>query len=433
MEFTSMKNFSRYITEAAVVSNLKTYIKDSLRVKLTQSSGRPNHARFKMAGTDADYAKAFKKINIKIEEWPGDSISDKYPTRLLVLTKAVGKLKVGDSIPWVNNDAGASKGGPRVFGNKALTPDALGLAGKTLTSKQIMTTIKPILEKNYSRDVAKQLMGMCVACSIKSKGKISFDNNFGIEDLRVVSADFGEILSAIWSQTNLLFKSSFFPVASNEPLVDFYGVRFGIHYPVSVKSGGGGKVTIQNIINAIKSRAKKASAADLKAEKSLSIFNIVNDLPMKDQMIELHRFMDTDIIKELSKVMGVTVANITVTTVQEFVDKFEDQEDLVAALEPWWKFIGTKLEDRTKRGNDRLRLVISPLGGSIFNILNADEEMKESLTRVAKQVTLIQVNVDVKKSGISFKNNYFKNSTFKFAWAGYAGKNKLGFNMEKKK
>ena len=386
-----MKTFSRYITEAAVVSNLKTYIKDSLRVELTQSSGRPNHARFKMAGTDADYAKAFKKINIKIEEWPGDSISDKYPTRLLVLTAAVGKLKVGDSIPWVNNDAGASKGGPRVFGNKALTPDALGLAGKTLTSKQIMTTIKPILEKNYSRDVAKQLMGMCVACSVKSKGKISFDNNFGIEDLRVVSADFGEILSAIWSQTNLLFKASFFPVAS------------------------------------------KASAADLKAEKSLSIFNIVNDFPMKDQMIELHRFMDTAIIKELSKVMGVTVANITVAAVQEFVDKFEDQEDLVAALEPWWKFIGTKLEDRTKRGNDRLRLVISPLGGSIFNILNADEEMKESLTRVAKQVTLIQVNVDVKKSGISFKNNYFKNSTFKFDWAGYAGKNKLGFKMENKK
>lgn len=433
MEFTSMKTFSRYITEAAVVSNLKTYIKNSLRVKLTQSRGRPNHARFKMAGTDADYAKAFFMIDIKIEEWPGDSISDKYPTRLLVLTKDVGKLKAGDSIPWVNNDAGASKGGPRVFGNKALTPDALGLAGKTLTSKQIMTTIKPILEKNYSRDVAKQLMGMCVACSVKSKGKISFDNNFGIEDLRVVSADFGEILSAIWSQTNLLFKSSFFPVASNEPLVDFYGVRFGIQYPVSVKSGDGGKVTIQNIINAIKSRAKKASATDLKSEKSLNIFNIVNNLPMKDQMIELHRFMDTGIIKELSKVMGVPVANITVAAVQEFVDKFEDQEDLVAALEPWWKFIGTKLEDKTKRGNDRLRLVISPLGGSIFNILNADKEMKESLTRVAKQVTLIQVNVDVKKSGINFKNNYFKNSTFKFGWAGYAGKNKLGFKMEKKK
>jgi hypothetical protein len=41
-------------------------------------------------------------------------------------------------------------------------------------------------------------------------------------------------------------------------------------------------------------------------------------------------------------------------------------------------------------------------------------------------------NIDVTKTNILFKNNYFKNSTFKFGWAGYAGKNKLGFQMVKK-
>ena len=153
---------------------------------------------------------------------------------------------------------------------------------------------------------------------------------------------------------------------------------------------------------------------------------------MKDQMIELHKFMDTEAIRKLSSIMNVRVPAITQDTIKDFVGKFEDQKDLVTALEPFWKVLNTKLEEKTKTGDDRFRLVLSPLGESIWKILNADAEMRESLTRLAKQVTLIQINIDVTKTNILFKNNYFKNSTFKFGWAGYAGKNKLGFQMVKK-
>ena len=427
----NMQTFAKFLSEAAMVSNLKSYIRDALDVTLTLSGGRVNHIRFPMAGKDADHVKAFKKINVKVVEYEKTSISSKYPTKLLVLTKAIGKLRVGDSIPWVNRHAGAAKSGPRMFGNKSLTPDALGLAGRTLTSEQIMSIIEPKLAKSYNADTVAQLMGMCQAVRTKSN-KISYTNSFDGPDLRVVSADFGEILSAIWSQSNLLFKSSFFPKSSNEPLVDFYGVRFGIEYPVSVKSGAGSKVSIQNILNSINKKAKNASGAELAAEKSLAVFKIVNEMPMKDQMIELHKFMDTEAIRKLSSIMNVRVPAITQDTIKDFVGKFEDQKDLVTALEPFWKVMNTKLEEKTKTGDDRFRLVLSPLGESIWKILNADAEMRESLTRLAKQVTLIQINIDVTKTNILFKNNYFKNSTFKFGWAGYAGKNKLGFQMVKK-
>lgn len=425
-----MKTFIKYLSEAPVVSNLRSYISDSLGITLTQARG-VTHARFPMSGSESDQIIAFRKINIRVDEYNKASISSKYPSKLLVLTKSIGKLKAGDSIPWVNNAAGATKSGPRVFTNKALTPDALGLAGKTLTSVQIYTAVKIELEKKYNSDVVRQLMQMVQA--VRTKGsKIAINTTFSAEDLRVVSSDFGEILSAIWSQTNLGFKASSFPKSSNEPLVDFYGVRFGVEYPISVKSGGGGKVTIQNIINSINKKVKTATAFDLKSEKSLAIFKIVDELPMKDQMIELHKYMDTDAIRKLSSIMNKRVPAITLDTVKDFVEKFENQADLVAALEPFWKAVGTTLKSKTIEGDDRLRLVLSPLGGSIYKILNADEEMRKSLTRVAKQVTLIQVNVDVTKTNILFKNNYFKDSTFRFEWAGYSGKNKLGFVMDKK-
>jgi hypothetical protein len=89
-----------------------------------------------------------------------------------------------------------------------------------------------------------------------------------------------------------------------------------------------------------------------------------------------------------------------------------------------------KLTERIIQGDDKVRLIISPLGESIWKILNNSKEIKTSLMNIARQVALIQVNVDVKKRTLNFEHNFFRDADFEFGWAGYAGGNKLGFKMK---
>ena len=252
---------------------------------------------------------------------------------------------------------------------------------------------------------------------------------FSNKDLAKVSADFGEVLAAIWCQNALNFKEVLFRPVSNEKLIDIYGIRLMIPYPISVKSAGGGKVTIKNIMDALKKRAKTASI-DHSAEKALVVFNIVSqkENTMKNQMIMLHQLMDTDAIKKLGEIMGMDYKSINLDNVKLFVDN-KTNEELIEALEPFYVVLKTKLTKKVLFGADKLRLIISPLGESIWKILNASTEIKNSLTNVAKQVMIIQVNCDVTKKKILFQNNYFKNAEFEFGWAGYTAGNKLGFKM----
>ena len=429
-----VQSFTSYLIEATLRQQqieFKAYIRRSFpQIKFTQSSRGAFHVRFPVAGDEAEHRKLLKKYGIEVREYSPTPISDKYPTVLLVATKQLSpKLPRGSSIPWVNNAPSASVKGAQLFSNKALSPDNLGIAGKTLTIPNIIQTVGGQLRRKYDPATAKQLNDMMWRAA-GAGNDIRNENNFSVKDLAKVSADFGEILSAIWTISNLRFKEAHFPKASNERLIDFYAIRFGIKYPISVKSGGGGKVTIQNIIDAIQNRAKSADRSDMASEPSLAIFNIVNKYPMKEQMFELHKYMDTEPVRLLAGIMGVRVPNINLDTVLNFTDN-TPREDLIRKLEPFWRSMNTVLTDRIKNDeNDALRLVLSPLGENIWKVLNADKEIQDSLTRVARQVTLIQVNVNVSKTAIKIKHNYFKDAEFQFGWAGYAAKNKLGFKMK---
>ena len=408
----------------------KSYLKRTLSgVKMGESSRGGYHVRFALDPSKFD--SYFKKYNLEIVDYPGPSLSGKFETHVLIATADLGSnVPYGTMIPYVNNYIGASKGGALLFNNKDLSPDNLGFAGQTVTHTSLIRQLKDVLYKRYDAEIADQLMDLAHAAS-KGDNNPSVKVLFSSKDLAKVSADYGELLSALWAMKKLNFKQSFFPTASNEPLIDIYGIRFGVHYPISVKSGGGGKVTIQNIINAIENRADRASPVDLGKEPSLQIFKMVNELPMKEQMIQLHKYRETDAIRKLSEITGIKVKDMDLASIKKFTDdKTNDQ--LIELLDPFWKVLKMNLTEGVKQGQDKLRLIVSPLGESIWKILNDDKEIKESLTRVARQVTLIQVNVDVRKTGMTFKNNYFRDAEFEFGWAGYAAGNKLGFKMKVK-
>jgi hypothetical protein len=430
MEFTSIRNIVLYISKTQNRKDLvalKSHIVKILKgqnISTTSSSRGGYHIRFPFEG---DAKKFFEKHNLAVADY-NKTISSKFETLSLVTTDDIGKIPIGTQIPWVNNYVGAVKTGSTLFANKALTPDNLGLAGKTVTSREISTIVDNQLGNKFDQSVVEALMHLIEVSNTKRNTIPLTDNPFTAQDLAKVSADFGEILAAVWSMNALRFRKAYFPTASNEPLIDFYGVRMGIQYPVSVKSGGGGKVTVQNIIDKIEGRAKTAGSR-LDNEASLAIFKIVAQNSMKDQMIKLHQYMETDAIKKLGEIMDVRWNRITIKSIKDWVgDKSNAQLKLL--LDPFWKELNMKLTERIIQGDDKVRLIISPLGESIWKILNNSKEIKTSLMNIARQVALIQVNVDVKKRTLNFEHNFFRDADFEFGWAGYAGGNKLGFKMK---
>jgi hypothetical protein len=69
------------------------------------------------------------------------------------------------------------------------------------------------------------------------------------------------------------------------------------------------------------------------------------------------------------------------------------------------------------------------MGHSIVKVLNSDKSSK-ILSKVARSITLLQMNVDVKSKTLNFKREKFKNFNFNFKWQGGAPnphRNKLGF------
>lgn len=429
-----MFGFKKYLNEgvSAETRALKSYLNKTLKdlgIKTIGSGRGDYHIRFAMKGDLKDFNAFWANAGFKVTD-SKITVSDKYDGYVLTTTKEIDGIPAGTSIEWVNSEISQTSAGGQLFANKDLTPDNLGLAGKQVNIDQLIGYVTQALQAKYDEDVSLKLIKLMNLSKTKKDKVALSDIDFEKKDLAKVSADFGEILTAIWAMSKMGFKEAYFPEASNEKLIDFYGVRMGIKYPISVKSGGGGKVTIQNIIDAIKNRAKTANA-DHSQEKALQIFNIVGNFSAKEQMLMIHQYMGTKVLKELAKIMKTKPEHITLDSIMQWCDKRE-MDDIAKELYAWHKKYSMPGK-KTLEGRDKIRLILSPLGESIWKILNADKEIKQSLTNVARQVTLIQLNVDVFAKSMTFKSNYFKEAEFQFGWPGYSSGNKLGFKMKLKK
>ena len=145
----------------------------------------------------------------------------------------------------------------------------------------------------------------------------------------------------------------------------------------------------------------------------------------------LHQYLNTKVIKDLSKIIRIPVDQISMDSISEYC-KHHTPMSLAKKLMHWHKKY-SQPKKKTLEGRDLPRFIISPLGETIKNILNKDKEIQKSLTNVARQVTLIQLNVNVLSKKMTFQSNYFKDAEFTFGWPGYSGGNKLGFKMKLKK
>ena len=317
-----MKRFSQFLVEVVTSETkaLKSLVNKAVKDQgiKTIGSGRGDyHIRFAMKGDGKAFAAFFLGLGLKVKD-ADIVVSDKYPTYTLTASKNLddGNIPKGTSLYWVNSEISQTSSGGQIFANKDLTPDTLGLAGQQVDTRTLISLTSSALKAKYPEgNTAKELIKLLKLANTKSTS-ISLDElDFSKKDLAKVSADFGETLSAIWVMKSKNFAKVDFPSAVNNKLIDFYGLRLGAKYPFSVKSGTtGGKVTVMNIIRAIRSRAK---TRDYKTDGEIAyqVFKIVEEKSMKDQMIELHRWLLTDNIKKLAKLMGITVDQITVETI----------------------------------------------------------------------------------------------------------------------
>lgn len=421
------------------------------------------HVRGMVDGDLKAVAAFYKKHGLKLDDWDGYKLTGSYPEYQLTAIKDIefelpakgGKtvkylVPKGTVTPYVNATA-ASTG--KTFKTKELSPDGFGLAGKTFNSKQdlIKATAASVDERYGDKpEVAVPLKAILEDAAIAKGATIDLSDGlvFGASDLATISKDYGEILAAIWSFDNLDFERVEFPVASNHKLIDFYGLRSALEgggfdeTPVSVKSGDtGGKVNIKNIIDALE---RQDLEVDMNAQYAKEVFESAK-LPMKRQMIKLHQLVNdgngTKIIQNLSKITKIPVESMDKDNLTAWAEEAFKNGTLVDLIDKKWYSTLTRgrLTDKNIRkrafvdGQDPVRSIISPLGENIYPILNEDPKMKASLTSLARQVILLQTNVNVRKAKMTFRADKFSEAEFEFDWAGYSGGNKLGFRMDFKK
>ena len=430
-----MKKFKQYLVEVKgteIQKAQRAIVRDHIKkngIKPTSSNRHEFHIKFPLAGTIHDFELFFAPINMKVKESP-ESQSSRGSTYILTDEN-------GNDLYWVNNLVGKDTKSGVLFANKALTPEQLNLAGTNYGIKGIISTASAVIKSRYEDDVADSLIYYMNRANTKSD-VISLDNvpyEFNSKDLKNISKDFGEVLASIWGIKNLTYRTVYFPVKSNEKLVDFYGIRFDVKLPVSVKSGGGSKVAAQNIVdNIIKSkRPKNVAKLDINLnEKSLDIIEIANSNTMQNGFIKLHNYMNTPAIKSLQKITGIPANTMDSKNLKVWLNSFT-VEELQTKLKPFFTATKSYLKPATWKKTDRLHFIIAPLGTDISNKLNSNKSILDSFNRLAQQVSVLQLNVDVFSKKMTFNHNYFKYAKFRFNWPGYVSGNKLGFEMIHKK
>ena len=368
------------------------------------------------------------------------------------------------------------------FTMKELSPGNIGLGGKAFNSPQTLARqAAKLIDKKYPNEPEKaqplkQLLGEALQARGNDidfkKAALTFDSG----DLSIISSDFGEVLAAIWSMNNepLNFDKVEFPGVTNEPLIDFYGLtkaESGKGFdrtPVSCKSGAtGGKVSIVNIIDALAKQKEGSGDPDIdeNAEYAMALFRMVEGSTAKEGWIGVHRIMHAKdavgakISRSLAEITGIKVEDMNEESLEKWAikhykmppegakkvgpgngSKYNNrlQELMQGEWYPKLSHGALKEDDPLKSAFlngyegkvDPGRAIFSPLLENTSRVLNVDQQMKDSLTSLARQVVLVQTKLDVKTKKMEIRVDYFKDAKFQFTANSYAGGNKVSFTMD---
>ena len=362
------------------------------------------------------------------------------------------------------------------IGKKMLTPNKMGLGGQTLLGRDIVKVVSAAIKKHnqLTDSVKKKLLDCLQIVTIPGKNSIkgkSLDDLRKVKikkdvvdigpagltkpELATLSADFGEILAAVWATRNIRFNTIHFPSNEAEPLVDFIGYfkpESGnkASQPVSVKSGGGSVTSMKNLTTPLMKRFQDLAFKKTFSKKQQKIVDdvlmLITNSATMDGIIQMHKTLDTDNYKLLKAAMKtgnnpqslITPASMRAWLlnkesgeVRDRLSKFYAKSDGVPKPAQWKKYdVPYKKKGRGFDDGKQEGVIIGPLGISLIGILNADEDIRGTLVKAARSITLLQVNVDVKTATMQFKQGQFVDFDFNFKWQGSStspDRNKFGF------
>lgn len=434
-----MRRFKHFFLEGKATPSeieVKDYIKsilDPLGVKMSAGAkgGKPFHIR---AAVGPDPIAFFKthKIGCKVSK---DSASGTYDT-FEINIKGVGKT-------LFVNQVRASAGGEASLTTKQLTPDAFNLGGQTVATAEIKKIVKTTIKTmpKLGKQTRQFLVDLLSKADEKGNSIDISDvipQDISKRDLATISKDYGEILSAIWAIRNIGFNKVYFPSLSNEPLADFFGLRMRFKYPVSVKSGAGSSTTVKNLTDVLEAHMQDPTYLDNfnDTERALlDVLFLLKDSSVMEGIVESNKRLNTDGAKALAKVIGVRVPSLSLNVIMNHLKTYKNNQQIKLALEPFHKKMGKYVDDATwkKLKKDAIiGFVIGPMGHHLTEVLT--KEYGKELTVMVKQITLVQLNIDVKTKALVAKYGKFKNMKFRFSWGGGApnpGRNKIGFKVTK--
>ena len=301
-------------------------------------------------------------------------------------------------------------------------------------------------------------------------------------ELTTISKDFGEILCAIWACNNIGYEKILFPSAEAEPLVDFYGYikgamtvgsKWPYRMPVSVKSGAGASTSMANLTNHLPRQLslpgldstysaveqniiesylyiitnEDVMSGIIKMWKTLSeskkdkkgVYNALCDAVGKDPTVSKIENWLTEPERMLWK--GKKGKKRDHTQLETFpgAKEIQNAEKVQAQLADFYDALGSKPDTASwaKYSKSRLKkkagVIIGPLGMKLITTMNEDETILATLTKAARTIVLLQMNVDVKKKAIEIRRAMFRRFKFHFSWGGSTtnpNKNKFGFKAE---
>jgi len=453
-------SFKKYLTEASAgEKSFMKYLKASLKNRKGLRTGSsPYHIRLPVDGDDDKVATFWKDLGVVCVHDPDKEISGTFKSYLLTASDKMpdsdGSL-AGVELWYVNNSRKASSGGTRIIKDKELTPDKIaGLPGLKGGRAAIENVVKPHLEAAYDKRVSNYLISLLELAGDTSSGSATIDFDIGLSkgDLGVISKDFGETLAAVWALNakEIKAKKVLFPVAGNEPLVDFFTIDSDGKIGYSVKSGAGAGTSIKNIATDLENRAKDSDwlkQFSKSEQDTVALIAHLNKTSTLQGIIDANIAMGTPGIKALATAMGVakpqkrsfnklaiTVDQIGLWLAEEptLEKRYEKCKKLykIMGRDVTWRIWKTKLDGASHQAAG----IINPLGYHVVSYLN--DEGQNTLNNAVKALQVLQLDVNVSKSKMTFSVKHFKDLNFEFEHHGSISRsggisNKLGFKKKK--
>lgn len=436
------------------------------RANSIRSVGK-DRAEFGVADPDDIVAMIRKVKGLDVTEQPvpsggqssaGPNVSGQFTAFVVQATRDVTlggvEFQAGAKGLVYNTTRRSSSGGATKVGDKATSPDMLGLSGPRIQRQSFLATVESAIGKaKLSGDAKAVMVGMLRSATGVKKAASGIENvrsgddsapltpeainaisDFAAADkagLNKIGKDFGEVAGAGFLLSRYGARSVTFPEKSNNPLVDYEIDGFGI----SAKWKKGAAPSIKALKSKIEeNREAFASPAE---RKFASVVDAIVAGKSGDTWYAPALIMRTPLAAKLESKFGRDFLAVADGLDRELMAKYNSlarkSKNPVESLyrymrDEYFSLTGGREAGASPKSAANLAntiaaggaglwgFVVSPMGYDLRDRLNRDKGMSAALTKAARMLDVKQIYMSVaaKPKEMTFTVLPFSDATFEF-------------------